>query len=233
MTEPPVAPANIDGADEFKPASDGGLPPGDSVIRGEKLNTRKTITRHRKNRSRRLLEWVVVIVIAVIVAALLRALVVQAFYVPSGSMLPTLQVGDRIIVVKVGYTIHRGDIIVFRRTPADTSTTDADLVKRVIGLPGETISSRGATVLINGKALKEAWLPRLTAQRTPQGTVDCTETAENIPPTMIAPGHYYVMGDCRGNSDDSRDWGTVPASYIVGKVFVIVWRFGHPYLHSF
>jgi len=102
---------------------------------------------------------VVVVVLAVLAAAALRAFVVQAFYVPSGSMLPTLQIGDRIIVVKVGYTIHRGDIIVFRRTPADTSTTDADLVKRVIGLPGETISSRGATVLINGKPLREPWQP--------------------------------------------------------------------------
>ncbi len=88
-------------------------------------------------------------------------------------------------------------------------------------------------MLINGKPLKETWLPRLTAQRTPQGTVNCTETAESIPRTTIAPGHYFVMGDCRGNSDDSRDWGTVPASYVVGKVFIIVWRFGHPYLHWF
>ena len=80
-------------------------------------------------------------------AAGLRAFVVQAFFVPSGSMQPTLQVGDRIIVVKVGYTIHRSHIIVFRRTPADTSSTIPDLVKRVIGLPGETISSRGTTVL--------------------------------------------------------------------------------------
>ena len=88
---------------------------------------------------------VAVVLLAVLVAGGLRAFVVQSFFVPSGSMLPTLQIGDRIIVTKVNYTIHRGDIIVFRRTPADTSTTDADLVKRVIGLPGETISSRGAT----------------------------------------------------------------------------------------
>ena len=67
--------------------------------------------------------------LAVLVAAGLRTFVVQAFYVPSGSMLPTLQIGDRIIVLKIGYTINRGDVIVFRRTPADTYTTDADLVK--------------------------------------------------------------------------------------------------------
>ncbi len=140
-------------------------------------------------------------------------------------MTPTLQPGDRIVVVKLGYTIHRGDIIVFRRTPSDTYTTDADLVKRVIGLPGETISSRGATVLIDGKPLNEPWLPALSGK--------CVESAESIPTTKISPDHYFVMGDCRGDSSDSRVWGTVPASYIVGKVVVIVWRFGHPYFHWF
>ncbi|MGA3351950.1 MAG: signal peptidase I [Acidimicrobiales bacterium] len=170
-----------------------------------------------------------VVVFAVLVAGGLRTFVVQAFFVPSGSMLPTLQIGDRILVVKAGYTIHRGDIVVFRRTPADTSTTDADLVKRVIGLPGETISSHGDTVLIDGKPIAEPWLPPLGMQ---DGT-NCAESAFDIPTTKIPPNHYFMMGDCRGNSVDSRSWGTVPSSYIVGKVFVIVWRFGHPYFHWF
>jgi len=174
---------------------------------------------------RQLAEWAVVLAAAVLVAAGLRAFVVQSFYVPSGSMLPTLQLGDRIVTLKLGYTIHRGVIIVFRRTPADTDTADADLVKRVIGLPGETISSRGATVLIDGKPIQEPWLPSLTGQ--------CAEASEAIPTTNIPPGHYFVMGDCRGNSLDSRSWGTVPASYVIGKVEVIVWRFGHPYFHLF
>jgi signal peptidase I len=140
-------------------------------------------------------------------------------------MLPTLQIGDRIVVVKFGYTIHRGDIVVFKHPPADVGTTDSDLVKRVIGMPGETISSRGSTVLINGQALQEPWLPPLLGA--------CAETAENIPTTKIPAGHYFVMGDCRGDSADSRTWGTLSGSLIVGKVFVIVWRFGHPYLHFF
>ncbi len=183
--------------------------------------------------TRHLLEWVVVLAVAVLVAAGLRTFVVQAFYVPSGSMLPTLQIGDRILVLKLGYTIHRGDIIVFRRTPADTYTTDADLVKRVIGLPGETISSRGDTVLINGKPIKEPWLPPLKEQVTQQGDINCAESAFDIPTTKIPANHYFMMGDCRGDSVDSRTWGTVPASYIVGEVFVSVWRFGHPYFHWF
>jgi signal peptidase I len=174
---------------------------------------------------RQVIEWAAVVVIAVLVAGGLRAFVVQSFYVPTGSMLPTLQIGDRIIVLKIGYTIRRGDIIVFRRPPADTDTADADLVKRVIGLPGETISSVRGTVLINGKPLKEPWLPILTGS--------CIEAAENIATTRIAPHHYFMMGDCRGNSLDSRSWGTLSSSYIVGKVEVIIWRFGHPYFHWF
>jgi signal peptidase I len=179
----------------------------------------------RRRHRRRLVEWVVLVAFALLIATGLRAYAFQAFYVPSGSMLPTLQIGDRIIVVKVGYTIHRGDIVVFRRPGRDASTTDADLVKRVIGLPGETISSRGATVLVDGRPLSEPWLPKLTSV--------CTEPAENISPTVIAPAHYFVMGDCRGDSADSRSWGTVSASIIVGKVVAIVWRHGSPYFHLF
>jgi signal peptidase I len=175
--------------------------------------------------NRRLFEWVAVVILAVLAAAGLRSFAVQAFFVPSGSMLPTLQIGDRIVVVKFGYSVKRGDIIVFKRPPADVGTQDADLVKRVIGLPGETISSRGNTVLINGKPLKEPWLPTLTGL--------CAESAENITTTKIPPGHYFVMGDCRGDSADSRMWGTLNGSLILGKVVVIVWRFGHPYLHFF
>jgi signal peptidase I len=174
---------------------------------------------------RRIVEWVVVVLVAVLAAVGLRSFAVQAFFVPSGSMLPTLQIGDRIVVVKFGYTLHRGDIVVFRRPPKDVGSSDYDLVKRVIGLPGETISSVGTTVLIDGRPLKEPWLAPLAGV--------CSEAAENIPRTVITAAHYFVMGDCRGDSADSRIWGTLPASYVVGKVFVIVWRFGHPYLHLF
>jgi len=106
-------------------------------------------------------------------------------------------------------------------------------VKRVLGLPGETISSRGDTVLIDGKPIKEPWLPPLGEQVTQQGDVDCAQSSYDIPTTRIPANHYFMMGDCRGNSEDSRAWGTVQASYVIGKVFVIVWRFGHPYLHWF
>jgi len=106
-------------------------------------------------------------------------------------------------------------------------------VKRVIGLPGETISSRGDTVLINGAPIQEPWLPPLGPHTTSMGPVDCSQSAFDIPKTKIPANHYFMMGDCRGDSADSRSWGTLPASYIVGKVEVIVWRFGRPYFHGF
>jgi signal peptidase I len=230
VTDPPIAPTSaeqpFDGQSWVQtPSSETASPSDGPLLNQATPNAKGRATGVLARHSRHLLEWVVVVVLAVLAAAGLRAFVMQAFFVPSGSMQPTLQVGDRIIVVKVGYTIHRGDIIVFRRTPADTSSTIPDLVKRVIGLPGETISSRGTTVLINGTPIKEPWLPRLTGI--------CAEAAENIPTTKIPPGHYFMMGDCRGDSADSRMWGTLPASYVVGKVVFMVWRFGHPYFHWF
>jgi signal peptidase I len=176
-------------------------------------------------RPRAVMAWVLTIAVALCIAFATRAYAVETFSIPTPSMTPTLPVHSQIVVDKLYSTIHRGDIIVFRRVPADADTADADLVKRVIGLPGETISSRGNTVLIDGRPLAEPWLPPLRGE--------CTEQAENIPTTKIAPAHYFVMGDCRGISDDSRFWGTVPASYVVGKVVAIIWQGGHPWLHWF
>jgi signal peptidase I len=174
---------------------------------------------------RRIIGWLVLVAVILAVAIGTRAYAVESFSIPSGSMSPTLQVGDRITVDKLHSTIQRGDIVVFQRVPADTEKQDADLVKRVVGLPGETISSIGDTVLINGVPLAEPWLPSLVGL--------CAETSANIPTTTIAPDHYFVMGDCRGDSFDSRYWGTVPGSSVIGKVDAVVWRGGHPWIHWF
>jgi signal peptidase I len=179
----------------------------------------------RHLRTRSVLGWVATIVVSLIFATGIRAYAAQSFYVPSGSMLPTLQIGDRLIVNKLSSTIHRGDIVVFRRAPGDSDTSYADLVKRVIGLPGETISSRGETILINGKPIAQPWLPALSGI--------CSEQAANISTMTLGAGQYFMMGDCRGDSSDSRAWGTVPASYIIGKVTVVIWRHGHPWIHWF
>lgn len=160
------------------------------------------------------------------VAVLLRAFVVQTFFVPSGSMIPTLQPGDRILVQKIGYSINEGAIVVFRTPPqyraSDCSgTPENDLVKRVIGLPGETIMSVGNTVYINGKPLPEPYLPKGQSLGAP------------INEEKIPPGHYFVMGDNRPISCDSRVWGLVPRRDIIGRVFLVIWRHNHPAFHTF
>ena len=189
------------------------------------------VTERRRRRSTRMhprvrgiLGWVVFLAVVVLVSTGTRAYAVQTYFVPTPSMTPTLMPGDRIIVNKLSSTVHRGDIVVFHDPPADKGGP-AVLVKRVVGLPGETISSVGSTVLINGKPLAEPWLPPLTGI--------CTEPAENIKRTKIAPGHYFMMGDCRGDSGDSRYWGTLPASNVIGKVDMVIWRSGHPWIHWF
>ncbi len=148
-------------------------------------------------------------------------------------MEPTLNVGDRILVNKLSYdfhSVHRGDVIVFKR-PADEDCGGppvSDLVKRVIGLPGETISvTKGARsyVLIDGKRLDETWLPSSVRGMTfpgPAGTAYSLET-----PFVIPPHHYFVMGDNRTESCDSRYWGPISNKLIVGKVEVRIWPFNH------
>jgi signal peptidase I len=229
--------------DETTPGTDSGVldsppgPPGGPDASGasnrQAETTGKAVSR-RDSVLRRVIEWVVVLAIAALVALGLRTFVVQTFFVPSGSMLPTLQIGDRILVDRLPWVtddLHRGDIVVFRRVPADTDASKpADLVKRVVGLPGETISSKVDVVYINGRPLSEPWLPNFNDQ---PAAYLCGQSAFDITTQKIPAGHYFMMGDCRGNSLDSRSWGTVPQSYIVGKVFLVIWRHGHPWFHWF
>ena len=174
----------------------------------------------KRRRRRWLVSWVTVIVVGAAVALGLRLFVVQTFFVPSGSMMPTLQVKDRMLVLKIGYSVQRGAIVVFRQPPGDVSDTSGDdLVKRVIGLPGETIWSVGNTIYINGRPLAEPWLPKHDPLGPPV-------TRQKIP-----KGEYFMMGDNRSDSYDSRDWGPLPRSYIIGRVFLVIWRHGGPAFH--
>jgi len=171
-----------------------------------------------KNHKTRLIrEWVVIVAVALVASIVIRSYVFQTFYIPSGSMEPTLMIGDRIVVDKLSVdfgSINRGDIVVFKAPPAENcgGETVTDLVKRVIGVPGDTLSSKGNTILVNGKPLKEAW-----SHWEPLGPA--------INPTTVKPGNYFVMGDNHNNSCDSRYWGTVPKSLIIGKAFVRIWPF--------
>jgi signal peptidase I len=180
----------------------------------------------RRSNARWLREGIIVVVVAILFAVLLRAFVVQTFYIPSGSMLPTLQIGDRILVNKLSYDLHgvgRGDIVVFSRPPAENCGGPEvnDLVKRVIGLPGETISLTGGHVYIAGKRLSEPWLApqeQGITQPGPSGTGYSLAHPYHIP-----ANDYFVMGDNRTDSCDSRYWGPIPKSLIVGKVDLRVW----------
>jgi signal peptidase I len=172
-----------------------------------------TVAAPRRRRSRLLVEWAVVLLVAVGVAFGIRTFVAQTFYIPSASMEPTLMVGDRIVVDKLSYhlhAVHRGDIIVFGRPPGENQPGVDDLVKRVIGLPGDTVASLYGRVFINNKPLNEPWLP--------PGTVTTGITTQKIP-----PNEYFVMGDNRSDSQDSRFFGPISGNLIVGRVVVRIW----------
>ncbi len=183
-----------------------------------------------QNRSyRTLIEWVIILIAVLLCTVLLRTYVVQSFSIPSLSMYPTLQVGDRIIVNKLSYDVHgvhRGDIVVFARPPLEDQEY-ADLVKRVIGLPGETISSKGCRIYIDGKPLSEPWLPSGPASCS-TALPDDAHQQFNLPgPVKIPAGEYYVMGDNRTDSEDSRYFGPIPKSLIVGRAVAVVWPLSH------
>jgi len=171
------------------------------------------------------LEWLAVLVVALLLALGVRTFVAQMFFIPSGSMLPTLQIGERIVVDKLSYHlhgVHRGDIVVFRKPPLEQADY-SDLVKRVIGLPGETISAVGGRVYIDGRPLAEPWLPQPMPVTAPS---PLPEGFSLNHPYIIPAGEYYVMGDNRTDSEDSRYFGPIPGNLIVGKMVLEVWPIG-------
>ena len=172
---------------------------------------------------------------AVVLALVIRTFVVQAFKIPSGSMKPTLLVGDHLLVSKSSYGIklpfsekvvipigqpERGDIVVFR-FPEDR---DKDFIKRVIGLPGETLEVRNKQVYINGKPLDDPWGRYSDRVILPPGI----QPRDNFGPVTVPADQYFVMGDNRDQSYDSRFWlggkgGFVPIQDILGRAVVIFW----------
>ncbi len=176
--------------------------------------------------NRWIIELAGVVVVAVVVAFLLRTFVIATYSIPSGSMEPTLQVGDRIVVDKLSYHLHgvdRGNIVVFSTPPNEDCAGPpvSDLVKRVVGLPGETISVSGGNVFINGRLLPESWLPASQQGKTYPGPSPAPYALHH--PYKIPKGDVFVMGDNRMLSCDSRYWGPIAESTIVGKVDVRIW----------
>ncbi|HTW09447.1 MAG TPA: signal peptidase I [Acidimicrobiales bacterium] len=176
---------------------------------------------------RSLLEWCLVLAVAVGLALLIKTFALEAFYIPSASMQPTLRPGDRVLVNKLSYDlhpVHEGDVVVFRRPPTDTGGSKDDLIKRVIGLPGEHIYVDHCRVYINGRQLAQPYLP--AGWQSPSSPY-CTTWPGVLPnPYLVPKGDYFVMGDNRQDSYDSRYWGPLPANYIVGRAFVRLWPLG-------
>ena len=174
------------------------------------------------------------ICVAVILAFFVRTFVVQAFKIPSGSMEPNLLIGDHLLVNKFVAAptltktedtllpieaIHRGDVIVFKHP----KMPERDLIKRTIGLPGETIELRERRVYINGKPIDEPYAHFLfkdTAEVAP------ADVRRNFGPVTVPAGQYFMMGDNRDNSEDSRYWGFLPREYIKGKALFLYVSFG-------
>lgn len=191
-------------------------------------------------------DWTILGVLVLVLTFAVRALVAQAFFIPSASMEPQLHVHDRILVSKLSYRLHDvrlGDIVVFKEPAAARALggsasedgpsnpvvrvlrsvgqgiglvppSTSDFVKRVIGLPGHTVEGIAGSVYIDGHLLVEPYLP--------EGAV-----TEPFPPVLVAKGHLWVMGDNRGDSDDSRVFGPIPATSVVGRTVVRVWPVWH------
>jgi signal peptidase I len=187
-------------------------------------------TTHKKSTAR---EYFESIVIAVILALFIRTWVVQAFKIPTGSMENNLLIGDHLLVDKFVFSpapsavermllpvksIKRGDVIVFKY-PVEP---DRDFIKRVIGLPGETLELRGRVVYINGQPLTEPYVHFLRPVAT---GADALDRRDDYGPVTVPEGHYFMMGDNRDNSQDSRFWGFLSQDYIKGKALMVYWSY--------
>jgi signal peptidase I len=184
--------------------------------------------RRRRRPSRRALaETAITILVVVLLGGLLRAFAFQTFWIPTSSMVPTLGVYDRILVQKAFFSwrdVREGDIVVFSHPPLDHcgGPQEGDLVKRVIALPGQTIYSSGNRIYVNGRLLAEPYLPHPDPLGPP------IPGASRQHPYRVPPGEFYLLGDNRAGSCDSRYWGPIKGSSIIGKVVLVWWHNTHP-----
>jgi signal peptidase I len=184
-----------------------------------------------RSTTRSVVEWIAVIGGALVVALVIKTFLIQAFYIPSGSMEPTLDVGDRVLVNKLSYRLHdvnRGDLVVFEANegagdcgqPVSEAAASAseegikDLIKRVIALPGETIDLRDNRIVIDGRVLEEPYIAS-DVPTAPTGSIEF--------PFEVPEGCVFVMGDNRTDSRDSRIFGPIDEDQIVGRAFIRVW----------
>jgi signal peptidase I len=180
----------------------------------QEFQTAQETRRERRRSSKKgggVIEFLVILLISfALVFGFVRPFVVEAFYIPSESMIPTLRVGDRVLVNKFIYRFtepERGDIVVFESVEGDSQ----DLIKRVVAVPGDTIAVRRGKVVLNGERQREPYVNNRYPDRS------------FSPPTTVPKGHVFVMGDNRANSRDSRFFGPVPKKKIEGEAFLRFW----------
>jgi signal peptidase I len=184
-------------------------------------------------------EYLESIVVAVILALFIRTWVFQAFKIPTGSMETNLLIGDHLLVNKLVYSpsalpfesellakkdVQRGHVVVFK-FPEDPTR---DFIKRVIGLPGETVEIRDKTVLIDGKPLVEPYVRFLEPplrRDDPEYGLRVEGLRDTWGPRTVPPGHLFVMGDNRDNSRDSRFWGFLPRDQVKGRALIVYWSY--------
>jgi signal peptidase I len=212
--------------------------PGGSNVAGR--SSSKEAKQGSKSATNSIIELVAIVAIAVLLALLIQAFLVKPYKIPSGSMEPTLEVGQRVLVNRIGMNFngpHVGEIVVFHppkgaehelcgpvphtvifgaaacSQPIPEEDTGVNFIKRVIAGPGDTISIREGHVYRNGKREQDSYI------RACGGVQEC-----NFPtPIKIPAGHWFMMGDNRGESDDSRFWGPVPTGWIIGGAFATYW----------
>jgi signal peptidase I len=192
--------------------------------------------KREKSTANSLVEFVVIIAVALGLAIGIQAFLVKPYRIPSPSMVPTLDIGQRVLVNRLGTHFgdpSRGDIVVFKPPEgADThqcgaphpenqacprptpQRSSSNFIKRVIGLPGDTVFVRNNHAYVNGKELKEPYINKGTG---------CDALCNLPKPITVPPGYFFMMGDNRGESDDSRDWGPVPKKWIIGHAFFTYW----------
>ncbi|MEN2994560.1 MAG: signal peptidase I [Thermodesulfovibrio sp.] len=180
--------------------------------------------------TKKIFDYIKSIGIAILIALFIRAYIVQAFKIPSGSMIPTLLIGDHLLVNKFIYGVNlpfsdkkfliletpkRGDIVVFRY-PEDPNR---DFIKRVIGVEGDIIEIRNKRVFVNGVALEEPYVKYTDSYIHPREL----DPRDNFGPVKVPPNKIFVMGDNRDQSYDSRFWGFVDLKDVIGKALIIYW----------
>lgn len=180
-----------------------------------------------KSQLRSLIDWMVVVVVALGAALLIRMFVFQQFYISGPSMQTTLFNDNRVLVNKLSYHlhgIHRGDVVVFDRvTTTAGSVNHDDLIKRVIGLGGDTVEIKKCVVYVNGDALTEKYLNKDDLAQTDLAN-RCRVV--NMDKKTVPDGQIFVMGDNRPESYDSRMFGPIDEDLVVGRAFMVVWPLG-------